>query len=94
MTVLRSQQPWQVATNFVLAHERPQGASSPRWRYNRAYEQLAQTQGSLDQAEAMSLLQDVSQDNTIWSVVYNLSRGDTAVAVDRHYDQVHMFTLR
>ena len=94
MTVLRNDQPWQVSTNFILAQERPVGAGSPCWRYNRAYSRLEQSQGAISSAEAMSLLEDVSQANTMWSVVYDMTGGDVQVAMGRQFNQVHSFHLR
>jgi hypothetical protein len=94
MAVLRNEKPWQVSTNFILAEESPTGADSPCWRYNLAYEMLEQKDGDLSQTAAMSLLQDVSQRNTMWSVVYDVTNGDIQVAMGRQYDQVHSFELR
>lgn len=93
MTVVRSEGPWQASTNFLMSPAPPEGAQSPCWRYNRLVEALEQTQGSLTQAEVMSLLQDVSQPNTVWSVVYDMANGDISVTVGRDYDQVHEFEL-
>jgi hypothetical protein len=93
MRVLRSQEPWQVSTNFVISESMPEGARSECWRYNSAYEALQEANGSLSPSGAMALLQSVSQPNTIWSLVYSLSTGDVQVAMDRGYDQVHKFRL-
>jgi hypothetical protein len=94
MTVQRNEKPWQVSTNFILAEEKPTGANSPCWRYNRVYEGLEQRNGVLSQPDAMSLLQDVSQGHTMWSVVYNMGSGSLDVAMGRQYDQVHSFQLK
>jgi hypothetical protein len=93
MVVTRNEEPWQVSTNFILAEERPVGARSSCWRYNLAYERLAQANGVLSAADAMSLLADVSQPITIWSVVYDLGSGAIDVALGRRYEQVHSFHL-
>jgi hypothetical protein len=97
MRVVRNEGPWQVSTNFIISEERPEGASSPCWRYNKAYEALEQTGGRLSPGEAMVVLQDVSQSgtsHTMWSVVYGMSSGDVQVAVGRNYDDVHEFGLQ
>jgi predicted choloylglycine hydrolase len=96
MHVLTSQQSWQVATNFLISVENPQGADSSCWRYNQAYEVLEQSEGQISESEAMRLLEDVSQGGdypTIWSVVYNLSAATIHIAVGREYTQVYDFTL-
>jgi hypothetical protein len=93
MHVLRKQEPWQVATNFVISEAVPEGAGSECWRYNTAYNVLQASSGSLSEEQAMSLLKTVSQSNTIWSMVYNMATGDVQVAVDRKYGQVHKVRL-
>ncbi len=92
--ILRNDQSWQVSTNFMFSLEKPQGANSSCWRYNRAYQTLAQANGKLTPGQAMTLLQQVSQDSTQWSVTYNLTQGTIQLAVDKHYDQVKTFSIR
>lgn len=91
---LRNTERWQVATNFVIAEAMPQGAQSGCWRYNAAYEALQRTGGIMSTQEAMPLLQEVSQENTIWSTVYNMTSGQIRVAMGRKYDRVHTFRLK
>jgi hypothetical protein len=43
--------------------------------------------------EALTLLQDVSQPNTQWSIVYGISAGEILVSMGREYNQVHTFHL-
>jgi choloylglycine hydrolase len=93
MTILRNEQPWQVATNFLLSGQTPESARRSCWRYAAASDVLGQAQGALVPEEAMDLLEDVSQSLTVWSVVYSMSSGDISVAMGRDYDQVHQFTL-
>jgi hypothetical protein len=93
MHVLKSREPWQVSTNFVISEAVPEGAGSDCWRYNTAHEALQDANGNLSPQEAMALLQSVSQANTIWSLVYSLSSRDVRVAMNREYDQVHRFRL-
>jgi hypothetical protein len=38
----------------------------------------------------MTLLSDVSQAGTQWSIVYDISSGDIHVSMGREYDNVHM----
>lgn len=94
MLILRNDRPWQVSTNFAFALEQPQGANSSCPRYNRAYDALALAEGKLTPGQAMTLLQQVSQPHTQWSVTYNLTQGTIQLVMDRHYDQVRTFSLR
>jgi hypothetical protein len=94
MRVLRNEGPWQISTNFIISEERPEGADSSCWRYNAAYETLKQVAGDVSPEEAMAILGDVSQSNTIWSVVYDMVEGDVGIVVGREYDDVHEFKLR
>lgn len=81
------------ATNFSLAEA---GASTQGqcWRYDRIVQTLAASNGKLDAAQAMALLEKVSQQGlTQWSLVYDLSRGQVDVAMGGDYKQVHSFQL-
>ncbi len=91
---MRNDQPWQISTNFSFSLEQPQGANSSCPRYNRAYETLAQANGKLTAGQAMTLLQQVSQPITQWSITYNLTQGTIQLAMDRNYQQVRAFALR
>jgi penicillin V acylase-like amidase (Ntn superfamily) len=39
--VIRNEEPWQVATNFLMAEYMPDGADGPSWSYIRTYEELS-----------------------------------------------------
>jgi hypothetical protein len=93
MVVLRPDEPWQVSTNFVISREQPEGADTLCWRYNRAYETLAEANGKISSSDAMTLLQNVSQDSTMWSVVYGMKTGNIQIVLDRNYDKIREFKL-
>jgi len=84
MVVFRNEQSWQNATNFLLASTdgEPEG-NCPR--YDRASLRLEQSGGSLSIPQAFNLLQDVSQDNTQWSIVYNMTTGQLSLAMGRKF---------
>jgi len=93
MKVLPNELPWQVATNFVISEAQLDGPDSACWRYNRASSTLRAAGGSLAAEGAMVLLEEVSQQNTIWSIVYGMSSGKITVSMSRNYETVHRFTL-
>ncbi len=92
-TVIHNSLPWQVATNFNLSMTSLAMAKSICWRYKTAYEALGQAVGRLTPVESLSLLHDVSQDITSWSIVYELTSGKVHLALDRDYEHVLDFTL-
>jgi hypothetical protein len=97
MRVLPNEAPWQVATNFILSEEQPDGAASSCRRYNRAYQTLEDQHGSLTSPQALDLLEQVSQSGsfpTIWSVLYNLTTGEINVVMDRNYQEIFTFQLK
>jgi len=94
MNVITNDEPWQVATNFLLTEIEPDGASSPCGRYNAAYEALVAARGSVSQGEAMAILQRVSAPRTLWSAVYDMTTGDVALVMDRDYAQELTFRLQ
>ena len=93
MNVLPNEEPWQVATNFLISGISPQDGTRLCPRYARAYDTLQQAGGMTSPTQAMTLLADVSQPNTMWSVVYGLTSGEISLSMDRYYDQVHAFSL-
>lgn len=96
MKALRSDSPWQVATNFILSGVRPEERKAYCDRYAAAEATLSFNNGRLSTAEAMRLLQAVSQSGdypTIWSMVYNMGSGDIQVAMNRQYEQIYHFNL-
>jgi choloylglycine hydrolase len=92
MVVTPNEEPWHLATNFITASV-PAPSAAGCWRYNLIEETLREEGGDLDPAGAMALLEQVSQDNTQWSVVYSLSTGNIQVSQGRDYDSPHTFDL-
>jgi hypothetical protein len=93
--VIRSKQPWQVSTNFVLS-DNPESLRGRCYRYDTTESTLEQSKGRISSEKAMTLLKDVSQHgaaNTIYSMVYNMISGEMDIAMDRKYDHVYHFNL-
>jgi len=90
--LLSNDHPWHLATNF-LRTAIDGSAAGQCTRYDSLDRALSTAEGGVDSADAMSLLQDVSQPNTQWSIVYGMSTGDIAVSLGRQYDQVHTFNM-
>ena len=90
IVAVREDNPWQVSTNFLISE-----AQQPNcWRYNKACESLGAAQGKISEDEAMLMLKTINLNNTVWSVVYNLSTGQIHLAVGKDYDNVHSFQLK
>jgi hypothetical protein len=91
--VFRNDSPWQVATNFLLAstNGNPEGQC---WRYDLINLRLQELEGRISSEDAMQLLQEVSQDSTQWSVIYQVTGGDLEIIMGRNYSNpVHTFHL-
>lgn len=95
MVVIPNDRPWQISTNFIIsrsnAQKDPENTSC--FRYNTGYKFLKEKNGKLTNEEAMQLLSRVSQNITIWSVVYDLGEKEINVVMGRKYDQVKIFGL-
>jgi choloylglycine hydrolase len=91
--VVRSDQPWQVSTNFILSGLAPEQALSSCGRYKKVYQTINQAQGVLSAEGSMDLLKAVSQNNTLWSVTYGLESGEIRLASSRNYQQVFRYQL-
>ncbi len=99
MIVYRNEEPWQIATNFLVASTggKPEGQCP---RFDRIARELQAAEGRLNNAEAIQLLSDVSQAApaseapTQWSVVYDLSSGDITIVMGRKYsNEAHKLHL-
>jgi hypothetical protein len=89
--VLRNQDNWHQATNFLNASvDSPEGQC---WRYDTIQEKMMANQGALTFESALDLLHEVSQNSTQWSVVYSMSTGEVRVVMGRDYNQVHVFQM-
>jgi linear amide C-N hydrolase (choloylglycine hydrolase family) len=95
MRVLEPETPgWQVSTNFLLSEHAASQWPQLCHRYRIADETLAQNDGRLDADSAMSLLEDVSQGSTRWSVIYHMNTGEIDLVMGRDYEDVLHFELR
>jgi len=93
MSIVQNTEPWQAATNFILSGKTPEQSTASCWRYKTAYEVLNQKKGLLSQNEAMTLLDQISQGNTKWSVTYGMISGDIQVVMQKKYEDVLQFKL-
>jgi len=57
------------------------------------YNTLQASNGVMSGDEAMTLLQNVSQSITMWSIVYGGQNGSVSVAMGRDYTTVHDFSM-
>lgn len=84
--------PWQVATNFYLADSTPAQRQADQ-RYNRLDLALTKVAGKTSLGEAMTMLSDVAQHHTRWSVVYGMKDGAVWLATAKRYTTIHEFQL-
>ncbi len=92
ITVIKSDNPWQVVTNFILSGKNREGVGQDR--YDLAELTLEKSRGILSEEEAMSLLGRISQPGTLWSVIYNLKTGEARLTLKMKYDQLYTFSLK
>jgi hypothetical protein len=92
IVAIKSDNPWQVVTNFILSGKSREGVGQDR--YDLAEETLEKARGILSEEEAMKLLGRISQPGTLWSVIYNLKTGEARLALKMKYDQLHTFALK
>jgi hypothetical protein len=92
MKIIWNDQPWHMATNFLCSAV-GEDTGGRCWRYDKVAGRLKLLEGSLLPEEAISLLDDVSQPNTQWSVVYGISSGEVLLAAGQAYDHLYAFQL-
>ncbi len=92
MVVIPNENPWHAATNFFFMSAGGQ-PENQCWRYRSLAASLDDASGRYSAAEAMAALEDVFQENTQWSVVYNLSTLEIDIVMGGEYFTVHTFQL-
>ncbi len=92
MQVIDNKEPWHLATNFLRSSV-DDPADGNCWRYNKIVTQLTETNGQMDAQAAMQLLTDVAQNNTQWSIIYQMSSGVINIAMGQQYRDIHQFQL-
>jgi hypothetical protein len=92
LQVIPNDQPWHLATNFLVSSVSG-SATGHCPRYDTIDQRLSMSEGNLNPADALSLLGDVSQPNTQWSIVYGLDTGAVTAAMGREYSRTHTFQL-
>ncbi len=92
IVALWREEAWQVCTNFILSADLQDNEGKDR--YDIAEQTLKEKNGILTEEEAMDLLGAISQNSTVWSVVYNLKTGEADIVMGKKYDQVHTFDLK
>lgn len=90
LRLLPNDNPWHLATNFLVSSVSG-SATGQCPRYDQLDRRLSTTRGEINAREALSLLSDVSQANTQWSIVYGLSTGEVTVTMGREYTRTHTF---
>jgi hypothetical protein len=89
---IENQTPWQSATNYLIS-EAWADPGTHCWRHGMITEVLESGGGKIDSVEALTLLEDVSQPNTQWSVLYHTSTGEIQIVMGRDYQEVLEFDL-
>ena len=92
ISLIENQEPWQAATNFLLSEAWAE-PENHCWRYGAIAERLEDSGGTLSPREAMNLLEDVSQENTQWSVIYQINEGEVWIAMGRKYRNYQVFDV-
>ena len=92
LNIIENERPWHSATNFLHSSvEDPKDGNC--WRYDKINARLNEEQGLLDSNSAMELLAEVAQENTQWSVVYQMAHGEVSIAMGRDYSKVQTFQV-
>ena len=92
MVEIWQEDPWLVATNYLLSDE-SDGSGDRCWRYETIVERMHTSDGRMDSSTAMSILREVAQENTQWSIVYEVSERTIEIVMGRDFQATHKFQL-
>jgi len=89
--ITRNTEPYLVSTNFIVYNSgAPINVTCDR--YNKVYSTLSLNSGMISKTKSIELLSQVSQDITMWSLVYDLnSFNSISIAIGRNYNNVYNF---
>ena len=93
LNIIPSTEPWQVLTNFYISYSSKEPIRPGYDRYITLYKGLQESDGKISPISAMSLLKDVSKENTMWSLIYDMSTGDVYVSLLRNYEKINQFKI-
>jgi len=83
MKIIENNKSWQVSTNFNVNGLTQEAAKASCWRYRQAWDLLENSNGIIFEDKALDILNNVSQSNTIWSIVYNVTSAKINVVMGR-----------
>jgi hypothetical protein len=92
MRIIANDKPWHLATNFLCSIQSG-SLEGNCWRFDRVLEEFQAYGGALKVTQAITLLSDVAQQSTQWSVLYEISAGRVNVVMGQDYENVHSFEL-
>ena len=80
---------WQVLTTKPIYNVPEADLRDRCWRYRGISQNLEEAEGDVDWKDAMSILRDVSQKGTTWSVIYSPVTKDLYFSVYQDWDTVY-----
>ncbi len=89
LVVTKPRQSWQISTNFIFAGLDSFAGRCPR--FDAASLELERSRGTL--VAPFNLLEAVSQENTIWSSLYDLESKSLNLVMDRQWGRPYKFSL-
>jgi len=84
---------FQVMTNSPIYNVSLNTLFGQCWRFRTIYERLDSKKGLLKDNGAINLLQQVGNQWTAWSAVYNITRKSATLAIDFNFDSLYDFFL-
>jgi predicted choloylglycine hydrolase len=93
MIIIKNTEKFLVSTNFII-----HGTNAPLdvscSRYNTVYNSLKKTNGNISMDDSRKMLEQVSQENTIWSTIYNTKTGDIQLFINRDFNKIKRYNLK
>jgi penicillin V acylase-like amidase (Ntn superfamily) len=80
---------WQVLTTKPIYNVSDADLRDQCWRYRSISETLEKTNGNVDWKAGMSILRDVAQKGTTWSVIYSATTKDLYLSIYQNWDKVY-----
>jgi hypothetical protein len=93
LRVIPNSRPWQVLTNSPVYNVPIEMQRIACWRFDTIYGQLESAQGSISTNDTENFLNQVGNEYTQWSAIYNMSRKEIVLFVDYDFNKPYYFTF-
>jgi len=93
MQAVPNTEPWQVITNSLVCNLSQSQVEAVCWRFRSICYSLENTSGNIDRQQGMNILQNVGNEFTQWSAIYDMTEKKITLALDFNFEKFFHFSF-